>query len=148
MTTIIIQYWGKVEWRRRERRESRRSVWRRMARPYITWEFLWALSTKEEINLLCLPQPLPPPLSATAYSALLHYRPPLLWAAIKYARDALSLSCVCFFLSATLFLCFIPSVILFADMLRCYVENLECVAILLSRGQAKQLRRPLLANIF
>ena len=60
MTTIIIQYWGKVEWRRRERRESRRSVWRRMARPYITWEFLWALSTKEEINLLCLPQPLPP----------------------------------------------------------------------------------------
>ena len=77
MTTIIIQYWGKVEWRRK-RRESRRSVWRRMARPYITWEFLWALSTKEEINLLCLPQPLPPPLSATAYSALLHYRPPAL----------------------------------------------------------------------
>lgn len=67
MTTIIIQYWGKGRMEEkggnREGRKERKKK-ELTPRPYITWEFCWALSTKEEINLLCMPPP--SRLSATA----------------------------------------------------------------------------------
>ena len=54
MTTIIIQYWGKGRMEEkggnREGRKERKKK-ELTPRPYITWEFCWALSTKEEINL-------------------------------------------------------------------------------------------------